>query len=684
MRTNRSKRSAWIIPAVLASVLLVSAPSGVSSCPLHKALLGDETLWPYAPAPSLLKALDRFLTPPSSDGVVTRSAAAVAESAVAVPGKASEVGRWRAPIDLGVIGIHAATFHTGETLLFSYPFFSAGATRARLLGMDGRAPRAVDWRQDLFCAGHSMLPDGKLLVAGGNGPAFGPMQPTGIRDLHTFDPETDRWRRVGAMDTARWYPTVVSLANGDQLVLAGLDDSSQENPTVELIDIDRRGRVAGIRTLAGARRQITTYPRVHLLPSGEVVHVAPEPFTRVLDPRGDGAWRDIGWTRLGLPRFEATSFAVPGNPSEIAICGGLITESRSTASCERLDLGTGAPTWRGFPSLNAPRAHGDAVVLPDGSVLIVGGAQQALYQAPTRNPELWVAGSGRWRMLPAQRHARGYHATAVLLPDATVLSAGQDEGDAGTTAEIYEPAYLFRGPRPVIAEAPESIAFGDRFEIRAASASRIRRASLVGLSAVTHTTNSGQVFARLSVRPLGGDRWRLTAPSAGGHVPPGWYMLFVLDRDGVPSVARMVRLGFPQGGDGGGGSGGGGDGGGGGGDGRCALPPGHPRFCTECGPCGDGAGDCDRDADCAPGLLCAQDVGAEFGFHPGIDVCRRPAGTCPWPRGHGKYCRDCGPCAVGEGDCDNDAECVAGSRCVDDIGARFGFAPAVDVCQPGG
>lgn len=114
--------------------------------------------------------------------------------------------------------------------------------------------------------------------------------------------------------------------------------------------------------------------------------------------------------------------------------------------------------------------------------------------------------------------------------------------------------------------------------------------------------------------------------------------------------------------------------------GGCPWPVGHPRFCQDCGPCANGEGDCDGAGQCAPGLVCSQNVGADFGFAANIDVCTGPGSTCPWPVGHGRYCSDCGPCVVGQGDCDRDEECATGLTCAQNVGADFGFPPAVDVC----
>ena len=108
-----------------------------------------------------------------------------------------------------------------------------------------------------------------------------------------------------------------------------------------------------------------------------------------------------------------------------------------------------------------------------------------------------------------------------------------------------------------------------------------------------------------------------------------------------------------------------------------AVPVGHEDYCRDHGPCGEGEGDCDGTSECETGLRCVTDVGANYGFAPGTDVCEQPSGTV----GDWDYCRDYGPCEEGEGDCDGDSECVSGLRCVDNVGANYGFAPGVDVCE---
>jgi hypothetical protein len=113
--------------------------------------------------------------------------------------------------------------------------------------------------------------------------------------------------------------------------------------------------------------------------------------------------------------------------------------------------------------------------------------------------------------------------------------------------------------------------------------------------------------------------------------------------------------------------------------GLCALSPGDPDYCLECGPCFAGEGNCESDSECEAGLGCVADSGADFGLGARVGVCQAKAG-CELDPGDPDYCLQCGPCGFGEGDCDGTRECQAGLTCVDDVGATFGLAPSADVC----
>jgi hypothetical protein len=120
-------------------------------------------------------------------------------------------------------------------------------------------------------------------------------------------------------------------------------------------------------------------------------------------------------------------------------------------------------------------------------------------------------------------------------------------------------------------------------------------------------------------------------------------------------------------------------------------------------PCGLGEGDCDSNAQCAPGmgLICVADNGPKFGFAEGWDVCAGShcangtidgdetsvdcggsCGTCPTcvgAPGAANFCDNC-LCSSGQGDCDSSAECAAGLACGTDNGPVFGLPTGYDVC----
>jgi hypothetical protein len=159
-------------------------------------------------------------------------------------------------------------------------------------------------------------------------------------------------------------------------------------------------------------------------------------------------------------------------------------------------------------------------------------------------------------MLAAEQVDRCYHGTAVLLPDATVLSAGSgefningpglpskgnDPKDSHYNAQIFNPPYLFRGSRPEIIQAPEEIDYGEAFTVQVAGP-EVGQVTWIRLSSVTHAFNENQRINFLAFS-ANNSRLTVTAPERAEICPPGHYMLFALSKAGVPSVARIVRIG---------------------------------------------------------------------------------------------------------------------------------------------
>ena len=139
---------------------------------------------------------------------------------------------------------------------------------------------------------------------------------------------------------------------------------------------------------------------------------------------------------------------------------------------------------------------------------------------------------------------RLYHSIALLVPDGRVMVGG---GGRKTKAvdyadlEFFSPPYLFKGPRPTITGAPAQVSYGQSFIVQSPDAGSIAKVSLVRLGALTHAVNTSQAFYWATFSK-GSQLINVTAPPNGNYVPPGFYMLFLLNEAGVPSVARMLQI----------------------------------------------------------------------------------------------------------------------------------------------
>jgi hypothetical protein len=134
---------------------------------------------------------------------------------------------------------------------------------------------------------------------------------------------------------------------------------------------------------------------------------------------------------------------------------------------------------------------------------------------------------------------RGYHSTALLLPDGRVISAGGNVG--GPNAQIFSPPYLFAGARPTISSAPASVGYGQAAFVGTPDAANISKVTFLRLSSTTHTFDQNQRFLSLVFTQATGGL-NVTFPSSANLAPPGHYMLFVLNSSGVPSEAKIVQI----------------------------------------------------------------------------------------------------------------------------------------------
>ena len=502
-------------------------------------------------------------------------------------------GRWGDPFTLLNVGIHAHLLPTGVVLMWGRrdnPQQSLDTDPPSSLapGLPAAPPATCTpflWNPangeltqtpqptlndgatnaNLFCSGHAFLSDGRLLVAGGH-----LADSRGLNQATIYDPAANAaanpWTPTSVMNFGRWYPSAVTLPDGTVLVLSGsyLADPTQgqivNNPTPQIWG------QGTFTSLASFPASVDLYPRMHVASDG-LLYLTSLIQTWSLDVSGTGMW-------TALPNVQRPSGLRDYAPSvlydtdKVLYVGG---GNPPTANAETIDLSQPQRGWQTIESMNFPRRQHNATILPDGTVLVTGGTRgggtgnspEAFNNLDPGQPvhiaELWNPTTGKWKMLAAEQTDRCYHSTAVLLPDGRVLSAGggelmlnegtaqqaaNDAKDTHYDAQLFSPPYLFSGPQPQITSAPDSVHYGDTFEIGTGGPDQIATVSLIGLSSVTHSFNTGQ---RISFLPfqVGDGLLIATAPPNANTCPPGHYMLFVLNHQGVPSIASIMQISEP-------------------------------------------------------------------------------------------------------------------------------------------
>ena len=356
----------------------------------------------------------RLAPAPQAGAPGARSAAAAAGAAAVDPVAG---GRWGAPFSIPVMGIHAAVLPTGKVMWFSYPKNPAprhggqgvndpNTAQAWLWDPATGTTKRVDpplWRDprdgqlkpaNIWCGGQTFTADGRLVVFGGNLRFSDPDAPAGSTDflglnkVYTFNPWNETWTEQPDMRHGRWYPTGVRMSDGRIVVVSGLDESGagfKRNPDVELFtpsaDLNGRGTVSLLGTLGGAGQPPIggLYPHMFAMPSGRLMVAGPFPGdTWFLNPPGPSSsytWQDFPNTPTD--RLWGTAVLMPGGPGGstqvMQLGGSTTTTTASVASTETFDEASPALGWRAAPSMQVGRGHHNTVLLPDGSMVTVGG-----------------------------------------------------------------------------------------------------------------------------------------------------------------------------------------------------------------------------------------------------------------------------------------------------------------------
>ena len=445
---------------------------------------------------------------------------------------AADAGSWTQPFPWPSVAIHLSLLPTGKVL--SWGNLGPPVVWDPETGQFTEVPS----QEELFCSGHTLLPDGRVLVAGGH-----ISSDHGIPDISIFSPSTGSWTKSAPMRRGRWYPTNTVLANGSVLITAGRDQVGDEVAEPEVWSS------SGIRQLNNASLVLPYYPRTFVAPNGLVFYAGEQTTSRYLNTAGNGSWTTVGSRRYGARPYGS---AVMYELGKILYVGG----GRTTNTAEIIDLNAASPTWQWTGSMAFARRNLNATVLPTGEVLVTGGSSHPAFNDVTqaiRVAEMWNPATGVWTTMASNSVSRTYHSTSLLLPDGRVLHTGSGEGadmPEERNAELYSPPYLSHGARPTITDAPTLVGWGTTFSVQTPDAANIAKVSLIRLGSVTHAFDMNGRLLWLTFSRRGRithdrrSRQRVAGAAGALHAVPGEPERGALgraDREGERAVGALAR-----------------------------------------------------------------------------------------------------------------------------------------------
>ncbi|MFI6156537.1 galactose oxidase-like domain-containing protein [Kitasatospora sp. NPDC051170] len=385
----------------------------------------------------------------------------------------------------------------------------------------------------------------------------------GIRAAFEFNPDTELYEQVTDMAHARWYPTLTGLGDGRVVTVSGLDD------TGEILN-GNDNEVYDPRTKSwskGPDRYFPTYPSIFLTASGKLFYSGSNAGYGPADKgRVPGVW-DLatnafqpvpGLRDPGLTETSASVLLPPAQAQKVMVLGGGgVGESpRSTARTDIVDLSRPEPAFTPGPDLPAGGTrYLNSVILPDDTVFTTGGSSgyrgrgdSDLLKAQVYHPD-----SNTFTGAAEPTVGRDYHSEALLLPDGRVAVLGSNPlfadkaetqpGGFEQRIEIWTPPYLYRSGRPEVSAAPAAAKLGGTVKVGTSRPEAVATAKLIRPSSVTHVTDVEQRSVALDITGRGPDGVSLALPKNPDLLPPGWYMLFLTDGAGTPSVARWIEVG---------------------------------------------------------------------------------------------------------------------------------------------
>jgi hypothetical protein len=382
----------------------------------------------------------------------------------------------------------------------------------------------------------------------------------GTNDAYIFDVKTERYVKVNSMNYARWYPTLAEMGNGMDMAISGLNQVGQITSNSESYS-----STTGKWT-QGPVRGFPTYPATFLTENGQLF------FTGSNAGYGPStaAWRTPGFWNIYTNKFtpvpgipdpndletSASVLLPPAQKQTIMVMGGggVGQSNSSTSRTALIDMAAPNPTWVKGPSLAEPTRYPITVLLPNDQVLVTGGSKyyRGMHGSDNRDTRIYNVATNTFSWAANSITGRDYHSGGILLPNGSVLTLGGNPlyGNAQDTEpqtfnqeiDVYYPPYLFQGARPSIQTAPKVMQLGHSYLIKVTQASDISYLRLMRPDNPTHVTDVNERSIGISFTPAGNGYLKITIPSNDNLVPPSYYMLWAINKKGLPSTGYWVQV----------------------------------------------------------------------------------------------------------------------------------------------
>ncbi len=502
-------------------------------------------------------------------------------------------GTWRVlPYNSQVLAIHAAMLHTGHVLFFSGSgnntarvadpnFGSVAAGLYTSVVWDPQAPAGQNFTHpptifrgdgrpfDFFCGGDTFLADGRILSAGGT-QNYNMGNDLGQRDVAIFDPGTELWANTAPMAHGRWYPQLLLLPDGHVLTVSGKDEfNGNLNPLIEIYDSVAQQWLQHNPPQSPDFNGLPFYAHLFLMADGRVFFSGGRMDDGRFQRAGIMAFAPNRIDFQVVPAFvdgslrnQSSSVLLPPvQDQRVMIVGGGPPDGRTSATgiAEIVDLKQPNPAYRLAMPLSLPRIHLNAVLLPDRTVFVSGGAiiheETGVAPIARLQSEIYDPTTDTWRPGAVASIVRMYHSVALLMPDGRVMTTSGNPPPYGKLVpwqppqpneemaiEIYSPPYTFVGAGPTIDQVASEWHYGEAVDISTANPQNVLWAELIRAGVTTHAFDNSQRLVDLPIDVRAQARLTVHAPATPAVAPPGWYMLFLVDQNGVPSTATWIHL----------------------------------------------------------------------------------------------------------------------------------------------